>query len=244
MPHTPSDHSNVINLFTGKSVDEDTQKQVTHICPEPNGIRMLYSNPRKPDRLIAIPVLCWGLRLDGEVVGLVPWLNEVADCTRIDEHVGVTWEGYYWEGDNTIFFEAPELVIAQLSAAARFAPCDGNTALAYSDEYPTCDGEDYVDILQEIPDQVGTHALIVNDDDETLTLTPVLSWALDSNGQLHGMLVDEKQAQQSPVIPGDECLYSADLEHNFRCYFQRDIAHQIQAENPETLAAIEQMLSL
>lgn len=230
--------SNVINLFTRETVSSDSILQITHLCPESSNTKMLYSNPRKPERLIAIPILCWGLRRDGEVVGLVPWLNEVSDCTRIDEQMEIDWEGYYREEENTIFFEPPELAIAQLSAIARCdqAGDDDATTDTDSNESPM--------ICQELPDQVGTHALIVNDNEHSLTLTPVLSWALDVNGRVHGMLIDEEKIEQSPVIPGDSCLYSADTEADFRCFFQRDIAHQIREQNPETLAAIEQMLSM
>ena len=69
MVDSPCTASNVVNLFTGKTVSAESQYQITHLCPETRCTRMLYSNPRKPDRLIAIPILCWGLRLDGEVVG-------------------------------------------------------------------------------------------------------------------------------------------------------------------------------
>ena len=232
MVDSPCTASNVVNLFTGKTVSAESQYQITHLCPETRCTRMLYSNPRKPDRLIAIPILCWGLRLDGEVVGLVPWLNEVSDCTRIDELVDVSWEGYYQDADDTIFYDAPELIIAQLQATARFTPLE------------PCNDDQTPDIIQELPDLVGTHALIVQDDEQSLTLTPVLSWALDSTGNLHGMLIDENSIQQSPVVPGDDCLYSAESEPSFRCFFQRDIAHQIRSQNPETLAAIEHMLAL
>jgi hypothetical protein len=44
-------------------------------------------------------------------------------------------------------------------------------------------------------------------------------------------------------VPGDDCLYVASSSENFRCYFQRDIAEQIRVRNPETMAAIEKLLS-
>ena len=77
----------------------------------------------------------------------------------------------------------------------------------------------------------------------TLILTPVISWALDLEGEMHGMLVDDNAVEKTPVIPGDDCLYYASSNPNFFCYFQRDIADQIRLRNPETIAAIEKLLS-
>ena len=74
-------------------------------------------------------------------------------------------------------------------------------------------------------------------------LTPIVSWVLDDRGSLHGMVSDEDASNLLPVIPGDDCLYTAASNPNFRCFFQRDIVEQIRTHNPETLAAIEQLLS-
>lgn len=277
-----TDNSNVINLFTGKSVAEQYRQSIVQLCPETTGIRMLYASPSNPERLIAVPILCWGLRVDGEVVGMVPWINEVIDCTSVDEHLDVSWEGYYIEETDSIFFDAPPVIVAQLATAMRFNPtpllemqalelktfdvkefdakdtglvesvvihtdCTGtiNTDPVNTDTVNT-DAELVVEdvlVIQEIPDLIGTHALLVNEETQSLMLMPVISWALDEQGALHGMLVDEDTVEKTPVIPGDDCLYVATSNVNFRCYFQRDIAEQIRSRNPDTLAAIEKLLA-
>lgn len=229
MQHTSDNTHNVINLFTGQPVLPRHRQRIRYICPETTGIRMIYTNNSQPERLISVPLLCWGLRGDGEIVGIVPWLGEAMDCTSIDEHLHVTWEGYYHPHSDELFFEAPDIIRAQLTAIAQVSPLD-------LDDEP-----DYV--LQEIADHVGTHALIVNEEEQSLLITPIVSWALHSNGELVGLLANETQHSASPVIPGDDCLYPADDHPGFRCFFQRDIVNQIRHENPETLAAIEQLLA-
>lgn len=268
-------NNNVINLFTGRCVEEQASKSIIQVCPESSGIRMLYSSHHAPERLIAVPLLCWGLRADGEVVGLVPWINEIADCTTIDENLDVSWEGYYLTDSDTIFYDAPEQIVAQLATAMRFnehyvedASTDtatdrdipvfikaveadvtqdiGGTTVSTSSTTESTTGEidlEDIPIVQEVPDLIGTHALLVDDEAQTLTLTPVVSWVLDTDGELHGMLVDEDAVEKTPVVPGDECLYVATSNANFRCYFQRDIAEQIRVRNPETMAAIEKLLA-
>jgi hypothetical protein len=46
-----------------------------------------------------------------------------------------------------------------------------------------------------------------------------------------------------PVLPGDDCLFSADEDTDFKCFFQRDIAEQIRIQNPETMEAIEELFN-
>ena len=249
--NAPGGDQNVINLFTGKSLADTAGQAIVNVLPETSGLRMLYASPSNPDRLVAIPLLCWGMRADGEIVGLVTWINEIIDCTTLDEAMDVCWEGYYDEANDMIFYEAPESIVAQLTVKARFAAQDASCRalplLAVEGGQYGIEQEAIVssstNICEEIPDLVGTHALLQNDDENSLTLTPVVSWMLGKDGELHGMLVDEDSVDKTPVLPGDECLYAASSNPNFRCYFQRDIAEQIRLQNPETMAAIEQLLS-
>jgi len=253
-------NNNVINLFTGQSVIAPTQHSIIQICPETTGIKMVYANHHQPDRLISVPILCWGLRSDGKTVGIVPWVGEITDCTRIDEDFDIRWEGYYLQSTGSIFSEAPEAIVAQLATAMRFTNAANatdiqNTVIHQSTLCSQIDATEKA-IIQEIPDLIGTHALVLSMETEaddnskkahkvhhTLVLTPVISWALDFEGQMHGMLVDENTVEKTPVVPGDDCLYYALSNPNFFCYFQRDIAEQIRLRNPETIAAIEKLLS-
>ena len=236
-----NNNNNVINLFTGQSIVKSTQSSIIQICPENSGIKMLYANHNRPERLVSVPVLCWGIRNDGETVGVVPWIGEIRDCTRIGETHDISWEGYYLESTGTIFSTPPEPMVAQLATAIRFIP--DNKKREPKTPLTKQDSVDEKNIAQEIPDLIGTHALIINADAQSLLLTPVVSWALDQKGEIHGMLVNEDTVEKTPVIPGDDCLYSATSNPKFCCYFQREIAEQIRLGHPETIEAIEKLLN-
>ena len=112
--------SNVISLFTQRTIDCSEQSKIVRIFPETNGYRMLYANLDNRNRLIAIPILCWALKANGDVVGIVPWLDEVLECQSIDQHFRVSWEGFYCSSTESVFFEPPEQIAAMLTASARF----------------------------------------------------------------------------------------------------------------------------
>ncbi|MBT8148568.1 MAG: hypothetical protein KJO24_01465 [Gammaproteobacteria bacterium] len=234
--------SNVINLFTGQALAVEASTRIIRISGECNGARMLYSTLDNPERLVAVPILCWALLEDGAVTALVPWLDEVLPCEEIEEKYSINWEGYYCSIVEDFFFEPPAEVVAQLGVAARFnrgllnavTSASGNAAAAVEER------SDW-HIVQEIPDPVGTHALLLNESSDALVLTSVISWTLDEYGRLHGMLADDASIEKLPVLPGDDCLFCAEDEPSFKCFFQRDIAEQIRTQNPETMQAIEQL---
>ncbi|HMU67127.1 MAG TPA: hypothetical protein PKE57_08275, partial [Cellvibrionaceae bacterium] len=68
-------NTNVIDLFTRKPYVPLEQKRIIRLALELDGLEMLYSNDTNSDRLFSLKILAWGLRANGEVVGLVPWLN-------------------------------------------------------------------------------------------------------------------------------------------------------------------------
>ena len=69
-------------------------------------------------------------------------------------------------------------------------------------------------------------------------LTEVISWQLHCDGTLHAMLVDATSCHNTPVLPGDDCLYSAQEHADFRYFFQHTIANKLKEQDPEALAAI------
>lgn len=221
IPHHNSD--NVVDLFTRKPWSEQFSRRLIRLAPELDGLEMVYSNPTHPNRLFAIKILCWGLRADGEVVGLVPWLHDLLPCDEIDDAVTGHWEGYYDPGVDDVFFEAPLHKVIELESAA---------------EYYDYECENDSDITQEIPDTIGTHAVLSHDGFKTLLLKEVVSWRLHYDGTTTGMLVDESRITTTPILPGDECLYPVSEEADFRYYFQHHIANKIKAQDPEALAAI------
>ena len=67
-------------------------KKFNRLAPEYDGLEMIYSNESNPTKLFSIKVLCWGLQSDGEVVGLVPWLDKIVPCNQIQDPLNGRWE--------------------------------------------------------------------------------------------------------------------------------------------------------
>lgn len=214
---------NVVDFFTGKSYSQIRDSRFIRLSPELDGLEMLYSNESTPDKLFSLQILCWGLRANGEVVGLVPWLGDIVACTEIRDPLNGKWEGYFDAGVDEIFYDAPIHKIVELETAA---------------EYYEFKCESPEDVIQEIPDTIGTHAVLSDNGFHSLTLTQVVSWRLHHDGCIYAMLADEEKVVSTPILPGDECLYPAQLSETFRYFFQHQIANKIKAEDPEAMAAI------
>ena len=153
--------NNVVDLFSGKTWSALEAEQIIRLAPEYDGLSVLYSHKHTdPNKLFTMKIACWALRNNGEVVGMVPWLNRLVPCTELTDSNRGLWEGYYNTVTEDIFYEAPEHKIAELDYSAEYF-ASGNTTGG---------------IIQEIPDTIGTHALLIGTDDETLVLTEVLSW--------------------------------------------------------------------
>ncbi len=218
---------NVIDLFTGNSYTSQFDKRVIRLSPELDGLEMLYSNEVSEDKYFSLKVLCWALCANGDVVGLVPWLDDIIPCPDINDPLNGTFEGYYDPGIDELFLEAPIHKIVELETAA---------------EYYDYQCENPGDIVQEIPDTIGTHAVLASDGFKSLTLQEVISWRLHHDGSLSGMLIDEEKVESTPVLPGDACLYPGQSDAQFKYFFQHHIANKIKAEDPEALAAISMLV--
>lgn len=215
---------NVIDLFSGKPLNQLEASPFIRLAPELDGLEMLYSNAAHPNKYYALKILCWGLRDNGEVVGLVPWMTDIIPCPELDDPAEGRFEGYYDPGIDEVFFEAPAHKIIELETAA---------------EYYQFRCESPQDIIQEIPDNIGTHAVLsAGNNRDTLMLAEVISWQLQCDGRIHAMLVDSSKAHTTPVLLGDECLYSAQDNTEFRYFFQHTIANKLKEQDPEALAAI------
>lgn len=223
---TTTDRSNVIDLFTGRPLDEVTDR-IVRIAPELDGLEMLYSNDTSADRLYSLKVVCWALRESGEVVGLVPWLNQIVPCTEINDPLNGHWEGYRDPGTNQIFYSPPRHKVMELELA---------------EEYYHMEHQKDSDIVQEIPDAIGTHAVLTNNGFRSFILIEVLSWRLLADGTVLAMLVDEEKVKSTPVLPGDSCLYAAQGKAEFKYFFQHRIANKIKEQDPEALAAISMLI--
>lgn len=219
---------NVIDIFTGDTWSEKRQKRFIRLAPEIDGMEMLYTNEQNPNKLFTLKILCWGLRENGEIDGLVPWLDKIVPCTEIDDPLQGCWQGYFDPGIEQIFFEAPEHKISELDAAADY----------YQYE---CESED--DVVQEISDNIGTHAVLSGDQFQSITLAEVVSWRLKANGDMTAMLIDEKLVETTPVLPGDPCLFSANDRDDFQYFFQHHIANKLKEKDPEAIAAIANLMN-
>ncbi|WP_226647676.1 hypothetical protein [Microbulbifer variabilis] len=225
-----TDHSinNVVDLFTGEPIETSADRRFIRLSPELDGLEMLYSNNSSGTDLYSLKILCWGLKANGEVVGLVPWLNTIVACPDIKDPLDGRFEGYYDPGIEDIFHHPPIHKVVELETAAEYF------------EYESSKAEE---VLQEIPDTIGTHAVFMDEDRENLTLIEVISWRLHADGVIHGMLIDHDVVETTPVLPGDHCLYPAQESEGFRYFFQHHIANKIKSEDPEALAAIAALVT-
>ena len=214
---------NVIDIFTRKPLSELSNNKLIRIAPELDGLEMLYSNSENPQKLFSVKILAWGLRLSGEVVGLVPWLDELVACDEINDPLNGQWQGYYDQGVDELFFAAPLHKVVELETAADYY------------EYQ-CDFD--LEVIQEVPDSIGTHAVLSSDGFHSITLKEVVSWRLLQDGCIQAMLIDDNKVVNTPVLPGDDCLYVADKNADFKYFFQHHIANQLKSQNPEAMAAI------
>ena len=214
---------NVIDFFTRKPISETESNRLIRIAPELDGLEMLYSNSENEDKLFSVKILAWGLRSTGEVIGLVPWLDKLVPCDEINDALNGQWQGYYDAGVDELFYSAPLHKIVELETAADYYEYQCN-----SDR----------EIIQEIPDTIGTHAVLSADQFITITLKEVVSWRLRQDGSVSAMLIDDSKMISTPVLPGDDCLFESEDCEDFRYYFQHHIANKIKSQDPEAMAAI------
>jgi hypothetical protein len=218
---------NVIDIFSGKPVSNMDEERIIRISPELDGLEMLYSNDASEGKLFSLQILCWGLKGSGEVVGLVPWLNQIMECTKLCDPLNGHWEGFYDPGIDEVFEEPPIHKIVELETAAEYY------------EYQ-CENPD--DIIQEVPDTIGTHAILSGDGFQSLTLSEVISWRLFFDGSISGMLADHDKVASTPILPGDSCLYPAQENPKFKYFFQHHIANKIKSRDPDAIAAISMLV--
>ncbi len=231
MKTSTSDHNtdNVVDLFSKQPYSEQGNNRFIRLSPELDGLEMLYSNESSGEKLYSLKILCWGLRENGEVVGLVPWLNDLVSAPDIQDPLNGEWQGYYDPGIDDVFMDAPIHKIVELETAA---------------EYYDFHCENPNDVLQEIPDTIGTHAVLSENGFHSISLHEVVSWKLLYDGSILGMLVDPDKVECTPVLPGDGCLYPAQQREEFRYFFQHQIANKIKSADPEALAAISSLVDV
>ena len=216
----------VIDLDTMRQKRQARQRLI-RLSPELDGLEMVYSMASDPDSLFGMPVLAWGLRENGDVVGLVPWMESLSPCDQLEDTEHGCFIGYR-DPETEEFLEEPPLhKIYELEHAA-----------AYFDYEDTAD----ITLIQQLPDTLGTHALCVDDDSRPWQLKQVFGWRLYSDGNVEALLLDETLIQSTPVLPGDACLYPGHSRHRLVYFFQRNIANQIREQDPRTLEALAMLV--
>lgn len=207
--------------FTPRSHSKQATGRVLRLSPEFDGVQTLYTNDSNPGVYYNLPVVAWGLREDGEVVGMVPWLKSFVDSTEFKDPLNGNWAGYYHPKTDDIFHKAPLHKIAELNACKSAGLCARTTG-----------------IIQEIPEFHGTHVVMADHNFEHIKLVEIISWQLEGNGVVHGMITDYEKAEHLPVTFGDPALYAADLSPHFRYYFHLNLVNRIKDNDPEALSAL------
>jgi len=203
------------------------KRHLVRLAPELDGLEMVYHLASDPDTLYGMPLLAWGLRDDGEVVGLVPWMEALTPCHDLDDPEHGHFVGYRDPETQEIFYTAPQHKVYELEHAAAYFDYEesGETTL-----------------LQQLPETLGTHALCLDEDAAAWQLKLVFGWRLYSNGTIEALLVDESRVESTPVVAGDDCLYPGHSRHQAIYFFQRAIANRIRQEDPTTLEALACMV--
>lgn len=221
--------NNVVDLFSRRPLHDPKQKEFVRIAPELDGLAMVYSHPSDPHALFALRLIGWGLQRNGNVVGIVPWLEDILPATDAEDPRGGRWQGYYDIESDTVFTEPPEHKVLELRSAY--------DAYEYSD-----DGCLAPVVLQEMHDTTGTHVVLLQGDPDRFQVIEVFSWRLYSNGQIEAMLVDESLVVNTPVLLGDESLFPSSALEGTCFYFQYQIANQIKRQEPEAIQALLRMM--
>lgn len=204
------------------------QRKILRLSPEYDGQCLLYKHQAlSSDKLYAIRILCWARLADGRTVALVPWLGGVSRCIDLDNPQTGQASGYYDPKSERCYSAPPEHHVTALNAILESRPASGK---------PGTSGT-----IQEIPDMIGSHAAILNEEEEYV-LESVVSWQLCENGDMKAMLADPRKITQLPVLAGDPCLYAAQDNVGFRYYFQYHIANQIKNGGAMSTRALNKLL--
>ncbi|MBS9405152.1 hypothetical protein KG088_16130 [Halomonas sp. TRM85114] len=203
------------------------RRRLIRLAPELDGLEMVYRLSSSEDTLYGMPLLAWGLREDGEVVGMVPWMEALTACHHLGDPDHGSFVGYRDPETEELFETAPEHKVLELEHAA-----------AYFDYEDT----DETTLIQQLPETQGTHALCMDEDDAPWQLKQVFGWRLYNNGRVEALLADERLVESTPILPSDPCLYPGYSRHRVVYFFQRQIANRIRREDPDTLEALALMV--
>jgi len=216
----------VIDLETARQRHE-AQKCLVRLSPELDGLEMVYQLDADPESFYSMPVLAWGLREDGHVIGLIPWMEKLTPCHLLNSREQGCFVGYRDPETEEIFTDPPEHKWHELTASA---------------EYFDYESSQEITLIQQIPDHQGTHALCMEGHHQPWQMKLVYGWNLYSDGSIDALVADEGKAAMTPILLKDACLYSTRSRHPKVYFFQRHIANQIVEEDPDTLESLALMV--
>lgn len=206
---------------------QQARRRLVRLSPELDSLEMVYCLPSDPDTLYGMPILAWGLRENGDIVGLVPWMEALTPCEQLNDPEYGHFVGYRDPETEELFDEPPEHKEIELRHAAAY--------FEYEDTDDTT-------LIQTLPEHQGTHALCMDDEHSPWQLKQVFGWRLYSDGAIEALLVDESQIKALPVVATDPCLYPSHSRHRAVYFFQRQIANLIQDKDPATLETLAMMV--
>lgn len=216
----------VIDLETARQRYE-AKKSLVRLSPELDGLEMVYQLDNDPERFYSMPVLAWGLRDDGLVVGLIPWMEKLTPCHLINSGEYGCFVGYRDPETEEIFPDPPEHKWHELTASAEYFDYESSRELT---------------IIQQLPDHQGTYALCMESQHQPWQLKQVYGWNLYNDGSIDALVADDSKATMTPILLKDACLYSTRTRHPKVYFFQRHIANKIMQEDPETLENLALMV--
>ncbi len=195
---------------------------ICRLIPELDGLEMLYTNDSS-DQIFNLKILCWAIWSDGHIDAMVPWISKLAPCRSLKDPLNGHWEGFLDPNSGQILFEAPSHKAEFLKGSLEYYPAKTNN---------------HSEIIQEIPDTIGSHAVFTHDHFDNFNIQEIHSWRLYADGSLLAMAIEADHVHSTPVLPGDDCLYSVFHRKDFHYFFQNNIANKIKAKDPDALAAM------
>ncbi|RMA78711.1 hypothetical protein [Umboniibacter marinipuniceus] len=209
---------NVTGIFSRQAINEEPAQRIRCVSPEFTGIKMIYQCD-EDTRYYALPILCWSMLEDGRVTGLVAWQDSVCPCDQVTLAYGGRWVGYQDCHSNALQLEAPESKRVELLAMAQ-QPTKTHQRL--------------------FPEIIGTHALILADNDGGYDLRPIVGWRL-IDGAVIGLFHANYEQRSKPLA--EQQTFSANQpEARFLYYFHYAIAKRVHAKEPGAMASMKDIV--
>lgn len=248
--------NNIIQLdnYRGINKSPSIAPRIVRISSELDGMEALYNSDLSQEHLFSVKILFWALLDNGQVCAIVPWLKDIVTTHRFEKSTGASapdgqWQGYYDTHQERIFFTAPEHKSKELELAHQFyASQQPLKDLHFPPKVQSRSKSEGLEskpehIIQELPDHLGTHAAFKHQGRKGFHLKPIISWQLTSSGTLQAMVPKTEDPDITP-LPGSHELTPAELNSEFRYYFQHSIATRIKLQDPNAMTVVSLLIDL